>query len=142
MKLCEIVAEVLDSSGLDLSRVADNKDFQRWTLDLGDDHTVRFIAKWHGKEVMDFYFTDDSSGYHLSGKGGELKIFAAAKKILTDIIKERNPSVISFEADKTTGNSRDRLYRRFLQRWTPPGYEFKELSDAHSANFFIRKKDL
>lgn len=139
MKLAELVTEVLNSRNLDIKQTSNDRDMQRWILNLGE-RQIRFVAKWHGKDVMDFYFLDNESGYELSGKGDELKVFAAAKQILLDIIKERDPAVINFEADKKSGNNRARLYKKFLDRWTPPGYRFKELTDDYSSNFYIQKE--
>lgn len=135
------IFEVLDTK-IDLEKIEDNKKITQWALKI-DDALILFEVQWFGPDSCDFHFKDMNSGYGKTNKGGELKVFAACKQILEWVVKERSPHQISFEADKTeigVKNNRDKLYRRLLQRWTPVGYEFSEITDDYSANFFLRKK--
>lgn len=135
------IYESLDSK-IDLEQIEDNSKITQWVLRTGK-ATIIFELRWFGskRDVADFYFKDTDSGYNLTGKGGELKVFSACKQIIEWAIKEHSISVLTFEADKRDGNGvRDQLYRRLLKRWTPPGYEFSEVTDEHSANFILKKK--
>jgi mRNA-degrading endonuclease RelE of RelBE toxin-antitoxin system len=135
------IYEMLDSE-IELEQIEDNSKHTQWVLRTGKS-TIIFEVRWFGskRDVADFYFKDTDSGYNLNGKGGELKVFAACKQILEWVVKEHSPGSITMEADKSEGNgARDQLYRRLLKRWTPSGYEFSEITDDHTANFFLRKK--
>jgi len=135
------IYETLDSK-VDLEQIEDNSKMTQWVLKTSKS-SILFEMRWFGSNhsVGDFYFKDIKGGYKLTGNGDELKIFAACKQILEWAIKEKGTNTISFEADKSAGNGvRDQVYRRLLKRWTPPGFEFSEITDEHSANFFLRKK--
>ena len=139
-RMYSAIHEVLDTKA-DLEQIEDNSKMTQWVLRTGN-ATIIFELRWFGskRESCELYFKDTDSGYNLNGKGNELKIFAACKQILEWAIKEHDPYVISFEADKSEGSVRDQLYRRMLKRWTPPGYSFSEVGDSRSANFTLKKK--
>jgi hypothetical protein len=133
----EFLNELLDTK-LDLEEVPVRKGHQQWKLKLGDDQVVHFYVVWVTPKSIDFFFKDEKGSVELTGKGNELKVFGAAKQILTDLLKNK-PDLITFEADKSSGETRANLYRRFIERWKPSGYKFSEISDKHSSNFYLKR---
>ena len=98
-------------------------DREHWNftfVELGDDYT-------------------DGETFDATGKGSELAIFASAKAFLEDAIKVNNPGIIHFESEKATG-SRDKLYKRFVARWKPAGYTYREFADHSDVRYhgFVR----
>lgn len=130
----EFLNEILDSTPeMKYRRISDTDTY---TLKL-ENATVIFYVLWVTPTSAEFYFKDDTGSVELTGKGNELKVFSAAKQILTDVIKKAD--LITFEADKSGGETRANLYRRFIERWKPPGFKFREISDKHSSNFYIQR---
>ena len=78
--------------------------------------------------------------YKATGNGGQIAVFATAKKFLEDAIKKHSPDAVYFEADKTRGASRSKLYNRFVTRWHPVGYthEIVEPNDHVDYHAFVK----
>lgn len=76
---------------------------------------------------------DEDGTYKATGSGNELAVFATAKRFLEIAIAKYQPKVVYFEADKTQGSSRAKLYKRFTERWAPPGYKHRIMADEKDA---------
>lgn len=85
---------------------------------------------------------DDGETYHKTGQGDELAVFATAKNFVDDFLKTVKPIALYFEADKLEGDSRSKLYNRFISRWTPAGYEHDRVYSDLEMDYhaFFRKQ--
>lgn len=111
---------------------------------------VRFkFTRWPGEQKGNWTLTfvqldelhPDGETYRATGDGGELAVFASAKKFLEDAMAKHDPDAVYFEADKTAGESRAKLYKRFISRWHPPGYEHELVADDGHTDYHRFVKD-
>lgn len=109
--------------------IINNRDIEfrldKWPHDITLEDEKRYTP-WNFTfvELNDDY--RDGETYDKTGSGSEFEVFASAKKFLELGIDAVSPEVILFEADKTKGLSRTKLYKRFVQRWQPAGYRYRE----------------
>jgi hypothetical protein len=78
----------------------------------------------------------------ITGKGDEYRIFGTIMKIMSDFIKEYQPEMITFTAEKSEGD-RNRLYDKMVKRHVPAGYEYdiSHNSSDYRSYFVLKRKD-
>jgi hypothetical protein len=148
--------EVLDDAApLKTGRTGDRT--YRASAEIGG-RTIEFrMDRWgqpvevDGRTLMPWNFTFVELGdehpqgetYAGTGRGGEFRVFATAKAFLEKAVWDREPGVIYFEADKTGGGGRGRLYQRLVRRWHPPGYSYRLVDTDKHADYhsFVRNED-
>jgi hypothetical protein len=106
----------------------------RWPDDSKWNFTFVQLGDGEDDEDDDRY-NEDGETYDATGDGDQLAIFAAAKKFLEDALKMLKPSVVFFEADKTKGPSRAKLYNRFIKRWKLNGYTYRKVDGDAFADY-------
>lgn len=127
-----ILSEILDTS----TPLQSTKETDKvWTAQgkFGDREIEFKFAKWPEPNIGRWNFTftelgdehEDGETFDATGKGNEFAIFATAKKFLEQAIAKYKPMVVYFEADKSTGDARASLYKRFTKRWVPNGYKHR-----------------
>ena len=84
----------------------------------------------------------------VTGEGDQFGIFATVLDIVKDFVKQMNPKVVTFSAEKedpsTKSTSRPKLYSRMVRTFANQyGYDFKERSqyDDYVDYILIKKKD-
>lgn len=108
--------------------------FAGWPLPNVGKYNFTFVQVAGDDEEDDDLYSDGET-YDKTGRGGELAVFATAKKFLEDAIAKKKPLVIYFEADKSQGESRAKLYDRFVKRWQPVGYRYRKLHNDKDTDF-------
>lgn len=79
--------------------------------------------------------------FGITGSGSELKILAFVKECTLMFVKDRNPRVIWFTADKDGGKSaRANVYEKMVQRWNVPGYKFSKTESTNKAKFRLERE--
>lgn len=117
----------------------------RAQLDDGRDLVIQVFDRNNGK--WDLNFTVDGS-YRATGKGDAFKIFATVFAVAKEFAeKEKDHKVITFNADKTQEddedvlNSREKLYKRMVQRYGKEmGYKVNARSTKDRTSFKLTKK--
>lgn len=81
--------------------------------------------------------------YDKTGSGNEIQVFATLKSIFQQFIKDRDPEVITFSADKKDGN-RAKLYARMFKKNLPSGWELQSEpgADYEPVYFMMVKEDV
>lgn len=110
----------------------------KWPKDSSDpksNWTFTFVEYGDEDEDDEFDLYDEGETYNVTGSGNEFEVFATAKKFLELAIKKVKPDVIHFEADKTFGENRAKLYTRMIKRWSPPGYHH-EIHPTEESDYY------
>lgn len=132
MKLLQLVLEILDKPTP--FQITKNTEKAFWAKSTINGRIIAFkFGKWAGANKWAFSFVQlgddedefDEGTFDATGSGKELEVFATAKAFLEAAIKEKKPDVVYFEASKTEGPSRAKLYKKFTSRWSPPGYKHR-----------------
>ncbi|WP_407304126.1 hypothetical protein [Acinetobacter sp.] len=114
----------------------DDVDEGEWDISFGELQMKKRQMRMPGQsaEYQDL-------NYGKTGSGGELEVFSTLKAILVKFIKERDPEVITFSADKNDGN-RAKLYARMFKKNLPPGWELQSEPGAdHEPVYFMMVKE-
>jgi hypothetical protein len=138
-----LLSEIL-STPKDLKQTRKTDKVREWRL-MVDHHPIEFTAAQWEPHKWIFYFRDeDDDTWNLTGKGGEFKVFGAAKQILDELVKD-GAKQINFDGRKedSGADKRIQLYRKFLKKYTPPGFSVEEsyAGDDKSVVYFKLTKD-
>lgn len=136
-----ILSELLQrTKPVDLEVTRDAERSYRAKAKFGNREIEYQFGKWPPPNDNRWNFTfvelgdyEDGETFAPTGNGNQLEIFATAKHFLETVIKKFQPKVIYFEADKKDGKGRVNLYKRFTDRWVPPGYKHRIVADADDA---------
>lgn len=125
--------------------VANDQMYQADTvLDDGSRLKIRFelddVDPDHGEHWGVEFFRDDEQGK--TGEKDAFRIFATVFDAIKQFIKQRDPQIISFSADKNyQGESRFKLYKRMVDKFAGQmGYVAKIDDRGHYANFELFKR--
>jgi hypothetical protein len=148
MKIFEIL-----NTNTTLTVVKDTEKSYRAKAKFGEREIEFRMDKWpeHGKwnftfvqlgdEEDDDRYNEDGETYDATGDGDQLAIFAAAKNFLEGALKKLKPVAVFFEADKIKGQSRAKLYNRFVQRWKLSGYTYRKVDADAFADYHAFVED-
>lgn len=95
----------------------------RWPYDSDEKWNFVFI------ELDDDEDEYGDGTFKKTGSGKEFEVFATVKAFLEMAIREKKPDVVFFEASKTEGLSRAKLYASLVKRWIPSNYIHKIVGD-------------
>lgn len=136
----QFIAEILDKPA-QLKTVRDGDLWYRARAEIGGRELEFRLDRWPiDRDHWNFTFVElsddyeDGETYDATGKGSELAVFATAKKFLENAIKTHHPKIIHFESEKSSG-SRDKLYKRFVERWHLPGYTYRKFAEDDDVTY-------
>lgn len=136
MKIDEIL------SMIPLYRFNRNSDDEITLSSKFDEEEFKFTAFKKAEKTNDWeiMFISQTSGFALTKRGNEFKIFALAGELIRILIKEQKPEKIYFGADKEEG--RVKLYKKLGKK--VPGYTMSEGdSDSDSTiDIILTRNDL
>jgi hypothetical protein len=117
----------------------DTNDTLIFSAKIGD-KSLGFLAAEQGKNVWDINFFIDGST-DLTGSGDEVKIFSTVMAMIERLVKEKDPRVLTFSAEKQSGQSRSSLYKKLVNRKASSwGYNVKVMDDKLATKFELMKK--
>lgn len=136
------IAEIVDKPAK-FNITKNDENSYHASAEIGDRVIQLKLKRWRVKDNdtrWGFDFSQESKdgddeSYELTGSGNEFQVFATAKAFLEDAIQKKKPDVVYFEADKTRGESRARLYNRFTQRWQPKGYKHRIIATFDDTDY-------
>lgn len=135
------ISEILDTRARP-NIVAQTQRTKVYDITVGGNKVI-FTLSLDSPGSWTFYFKGEDGSFDISGKGGEFKVFAAAKWIVDDLVKERAPNKIEFEAQKDVETDdpekRVNLYRKFLKKHTPHRYRVTERETDAAVYFTLTR---
>jgi hypothetical protein len=145
----EFLAELLDRT-VKPTQVKKTKTEREYTLNADGNEITFYATKYSPRtDKWEVHFMGiDHRGlesWKANGKGGELKIFAAMKWVIDELIKDMKPEFIAFEAEKDIGENETKridLYRKFMKRFANDDYELseREVDDGEAIDFLLTRK--